>query len=128
MDSPQVAQLFRQLFRHRPRGCLQNLRHGAFTSSHGVCTADQSRSYATHPRASKDRGMKTNESRWQQRTNLFPADRTKEFNQYPELSMQDLKARRERPQKCKMLMRDFIDGGLPALWIWNASIRLLTIL
>lgn len=54
--------------------------------------------------------MKTNESRWQQRTNLLPADRTAEFAQYPHLSIQDLKKRKERPLKAKMLLRDFIDG------------------
>ena len=116
MDSPQVAQLFRQLFHHRPRGCLQNLRHQGLNGSHGygVCTAGQSRSYAARPRASKDRAMKSNESRWQQRNSIFPEDRTQEFAQYPELTVEDLKTKRERPQKCKMLMRDFIDGGSPA--------------
>ncbi|KAL6863063.1 hypothetical protein ACO1O0_003307 [Amphichorda felina] len=114
MDSPQVAQLFRQLFRHRPRGCLQNLRHQGLNGSHGygVCTAGQSRSYAARPRASKDRAMKSNESRWQQRNSIFPEDRTQEFAQYPELTVEDLKTKRERPQKCKMLMRDFIDDSL----------------
>ncbi len=120
MESQQVTQLFRQLFRHRPAGCLQNLRNlpqqNFNTNNHGGCAgstsagAIQTRSYATHGRASKDRGMKTNESRWQQRSSLFPADRTAEFAEYPQLSMQDLKVRSERPRRCKMLTRDFIDG------------------
>lgn len=54
--------------------------------------------------------MKSNESRWQQRTNLLPEDRREEFAQYPYISMSELKGRKERPRKVKMLLRDFIDG------------------
>lgn len=105
MDSPIMSQLFRQLFRHRPRGCqgripqLQRLSHGC---------RQQSRSYAG--RASIDRGMKSNESRWQQRTHILPEDRQKEFAEYPHMTLEDLKQRTERPRKVKMLLRDFIDG------------------
>lgn len=58
--------------------------------------------------------MKTNESRWQQRTNLLPEDRREEFAQYPYISMAELKKRKERPRKVKMLLRDFIDGAYSA--------------
>ncbi|KND91383.1 NADH dehydrogenase [ubiquinone] complex I, assembly factor 7 [Tolypocladium ophioglossoides CBS 100239] len=107
MDSPIVAQLFRQLFHHRPRGCqgrAPQLRSALRSSQRS------SRSYAT--RASADRGMKTNESRWQQRTHILPEDRREEFAQYPYMSIQDLKKRAERPRKVKMLLRDFIDDSL----------------
>jgi hypothetical protein len=59
--------------------------------------------------------MKTNESRWQQRTNLLPEDRRDEFAQYPYISMQELKKRKERPRKVKMLLRDFIEGTCHAI-------------
>ncbi|KAG5973459.1 hypothetical protein E4U55_000533 [Claviceps digitariae] len=117
MDSPIVAQLFRQLFRTRPAGCharLQHLRpaltahplHHRQRDKH----KQQACPYAT--RASRDRGMKTNESRWQQRTNILPEDRRDEFSLYPYISMQELKRRKERPRKVKMLLRDFIDDSL----------------
>lgn len=54
--------------------------------------------------------MKTNESRWQQRTQILPADRSAEFKQYPYITADELKTRKERPRRVKMLMRDFIDG------------------
>jgi hypothetical protein len=57
--------------------------------------------------------MKSNESRWQQRTTLLPEDRSVEFEQYPSLTMEDLKQRKSRPIRAKMLLRDFIDGECP---------------
>jgi hypothetical protein len=107
MDSPLVAHIFRQLFRHRPAGCLRQQAPKASLLDH-----QQTRSYAGRARASRDRGMKTNESRWQQRSTLLPEDRSQEFAEYPHLGMADLKARVERPRKAKMLMRDFIDDSL----------------
>ncbi|KAH6609286.1 hypothetical protein Trco_002632 [Trichoderma cornu-damae] len=104
MDSPIVAHLFRQLFRHRPRGC-RGLR-----SDLGSRQRQATRGLGT--RSSIDRGMKTNESRWQQRTYILPEDRSQEFAKYPYISLQELKARTERPRKVKMLLRDFIDDSL----------------
>jgi hypothetical protein len=57
--------------------------------------------------------MKTNESRWQMRTNILPEDRSSEFAEYPYITLPELKLRSERPRKVKMLLRDFIDGKLP---------------
>ncbi|OAA54468.1 COG1565 domain protein [Cordyceps fumosorosea ARSEF 2679] len=118
MDSPIVTQLFRQLFRQRPRGCQGHLRTTTTLrsqSSHRLpVTATAShhngRGYATRP--SIDRGMKRNESRWQQRTNILPEDRTDEFEKYPYISADELKQRTERPRKVKMLLRDFIEDSL----------------
>ncbi|KAL7783820.1 DUF185 domain-containing protein [Trichoderma ceciliae] len=104
MDSPIVAHLFRQLFRHRPRGC-RGLRNGL-----GSRQRQSARGLATRP--SIDRGMKSNESRWQQRTHILPEDRREEFAQYPYISLQELRTRAERPRKVKMLLRDFIDDSL----------------
>lgn len=115
MDSPIVAQLFRQLFRHRPRGCKGNLPR----LPNGISPGPGRRMYAAG-RPSSDRGMKKNESRWQQRTNILPQDRSAEFAEYPYISLAELKQRKERPRKVKMLLRDFIDGkaGLCSLlWI-----------
>jgi hypothetical protein len=110
MDSPIVAQLFRQLFRHRPCGCRGHnapLR-SSFRSSLRQSSRQAIRAYASKP--SIDRGMKTNESRWQQRSNILPEDRRKEFAEYPYISIQELKMRTERPRRVKMLLRDFIEG------------------
>ena len=47
---------------------------------------------------------------WQQRTDLFPQNRSKEYEKYPLVTADMLRNRRERPRRVKMLMRDFIEG------------------
>jgi hypothetical protein len=63
---------------------------------------------------------KSNESDWQQRTELFSRDMTEEYKAYPTVTADELRNRRERPTKVKMLMRDFIEGvfcaSRPAPW------------
>ncbi|CAJ2500202.1 Uu.00g030550.m01.CDS01 [Anthostomella pinea] len=53
-----------------------------------------------------------NESNWQQRTELFSLDLSDEYKTYPMVTANDLRGRRERPRKVKMLMRDFIEDSL----------------
>ena len=50
------------------------------------------------------------ESHWQQRTDLFPQDMSEEYNRYPMVTADQLRGRRERPRRVKMLTRDFIEG------------------
>jgi hypothetical protein len=51
----------------------------------------------------------------------LPEDRREEFAQYPYISMDELKRRKERPRKVKMLLRDFIDGTKNATQRCDAS-------
>jgi len=54
----------------------------------------------------------TNESSWQQRTDHFPLDKAGEYKKYPMVTANQLRTRKERPRKVKMLMRDFIEDSL----------------
>ncbi|KAK1455191.1 hypothetical protein CMEL01_03951 [Colletotrichum melonis] len=141
MDSPAVTRLFRELFR-RPacqsrRQCttaagipaLSHHHHrphvqhnhsvgvaapASSTSSSRAANASavpqQRRHYAV--KTTSERQERTNESKWQQRTSLFPSDRADEFDTYPTLNARDLAARSTRPRKAKMLTRDFIEDSL----------------
>ena len=79
----------------------------------------QSRSIAT------ERGGKSldkNESDWQQRSNAFPADKSDEYMKFPMVTAKDLRGRKARPRKVRMLMRDFIEGWSLALLFQSVSL------
>ncbi|KAM9875194.1 cog1565 domain protein [Verticillium dahliae] len=113
MDSPIVTRLFRDLFRHPACQSRQRLSARLRPAANHICRQPhhhQRRQYAV--KSGLGKGEKTNESRWQQRTQLFPADRSEEFETYPLVTAEDLKGRDVRPRKVKMLMRDFVDDSL----------------
>jgi hypothetical protein len=41
---------------------------------------------------------------------MYPEDMSAEYAEYPMVTAQELRQRRERPRRAKMLMRDFIEG------------------
>ena len=44
------------------------------------------------------------------RTDVLPQDKSGEFAKYPMVTADQLRGRKERPRRVKMLMRDFIEG------------------
>lgn len=52
------------------------------------------------------------ESSWQQRTDHFPLDKVEDYKKYPMVTANQLRTRKERPRRVKMLMRDFIEDSL----------------
>ena len=112
MDSPAVTQLFRQLFRHRACPSRRNLVQLATAIQH-VRGLQHSRSFSSRRGGGGGGGSSTpsNESNWQQRTDLFVADMAEEYKKYPMVTSTDLRARKERPRRVKMLTRDFIEGS-----------------
>ncbi|KAK6210757.1 hypothetical protein LQW54_005962 [Pestalotiopsis sp. IQ-011] len=128
MDSPLVTQLFRQLFRQQHSACRARRsvaalpsaalrhQHGRGASTTLPAAQEQRRGMASSGRpgargTTKQFG-KANESDWQQRTELFSFDMSEEYKSYPLITAEELKSRKERPRKVKMLMRDFIDDSL----------------
>ncbi|KAI0011964.1 DUF185-domain-containing protein [Xylariaceae sp. FL0662B] len=115
MDSPIVAQVFRQLFRHPACQSRKNLAALSSCIQHGRRTTHQQqqrRTMATRPTVRGAKASQADESNWQQRTELFSADKTEEYKTYPMVTVNDLRVRRERPRRVKMLMRDFIEDSL----------------
>ncbi|KAF1355027.1 S-adenosyl-L-methionine-dependent methyltransferase [Delphinella strobiligena] len=105
MDSALISQLFKRLFIHRP--CSACSRH----------SYSNRRSYSSIPtRRSQLHGRKqpqsSIESDWQQRNDNFPPDKADEFQRFPHVTSDLLRAKKERPRRSRMLMRDFIEDSL----------------
>jgi hypothetical protein len=107
MDSPVVAQLFRQLARHRACQTLKSQSTLPARIHDGRRT--QRRCMSDRRGAGREEPSR-NESHWQQRTELFPLDMRDEYSRYPMVTADQLRSRRERPKRVKMLTRDFIEG------------------
>lgn len=114
MDSPVVTQLFRQLFSHRASQCLARGARPVLATARPLQA--QRRSKTTRPARLGD-GETTRESRWQPRNMAFPNERAEEFDRYPLVTADSLRSRRERPKRVKMLLRDFIEGMHPSMWL-----------
>jgi hypothetical protein len=119
MESPAVNGLFRRLATHRFCQQSKHLQPAVYhqqwrQNSTGRPTAPKHTPRA--PPAPKARPRKdiktTSESNWQQRTDAFPEDRGEEFRKYPTVTADELRTRKERPRRVKMLMRDFIEDSL----------------
>lgn len=122
MDTPLAARLFRQLY--RPHALCQSRRRNVALLSSALHNArlhhrlqhahlhQQRRHLATQPpaRRSNTRIKTEEELNWQQRQMFVTEDRYDEYLKYPMVSAADLRSRKERPKKVKMLMRDFIEG------------------
>jgi hypothetical protein len=107
MDSPVITQLFRQLFRHPTCQSLRS--HSTLPFRIQYARRTQKRCMSSQ-RGDGSEASSRSESNWQQRTDVFPLDKSEEFNKYPMVTADQLKGRRERPRRVKMLTRDFIEG------------------
>merc|ERR1711977_681318 len=115
MDSPAINRLFRRLATHRFCQPPQYAATAVSTVSGQQVRSRSSTSTPTtysKPRAPERKPKTTSESSWQQRTDHFPLDKAEEFKRYPMVTADQLRGRRERPRRVKMLMRDFIEDSL----------------
>lgn len=110
MDSPVIAHIFRQLFRHR--GCQVSHSHPCVLSHNPIAPRSRShrqcRTYASKP--TLRRRTLEDPTFWKHRTDDFPRDMSKELREYPMVTSTELRSRPHRPRRVKMLARDFIEG------------------
>ncbi|KAF2224234.1 S-adenosyl-L-methionine-dependent methyltransferase [Elsinoe ampelina] len=103
MESAVLDRLFKRLFTHRP--CTACARHALRPTVPRVAPI-QTRSIHRRIERSKT------ESSWQQRTDYMAEDKLEEYKKVPMVTSDQLRNRRERPRRVKMLMRDFIEDSL----------------
>lgn len=98
MESPIITQLFKRLFRHRT--CQ-------FLPSHTALPfrINQQRRYLSDSDESP-----RHEGRWQLRNDLVTEDMMHDYHRFPMVTSDELRGRRDRPRRVKMLTRDFIEG------------------
>ncbi|KAL2056135.1 hypothetical protein ABVK25_003778 [Lepraria finkii] len=106
MDSPLIAQVFRHLLSHQT---CSRLRFHPPLSRRIPPNAPGRRYYRS---SNEDEVEDRSTSNWQQRTDIFPPDKLREYERYPMVTSDILRSRRERPKRVKMLARDFIEDSL----------------
>ena len=105
MDGLLTSRLFRRLFSHEVCSRIRYVH--SLSRPSPTWASRHSRSLVIGSGPSEESAR---ESQWQQRTDLFPQDRSKEFEKYPIVTAEMLRSRKERPRRVKMLVRDFIEG------------------
>ncbi|KAK2741893.1 hypothetical protein FQN57_005452 [Myotisia sp. PD_48] len=114
MESPVASHLFRRLFRHRPSPSFPFSASLPSRQSFQPCccirTHQQTRSFAK--RLGTKRRKDEDDTLWKHRIDHFPKDMSQELREYPMVTAKDLRSRRERPRRVKMLTRDFIEDSL----------------
>lgn len=109
MDSPLASRIFRQLLSHdtcsrlrtRPpiRACQQQR---ALNNTARREERQRDKKYGVKP---------TDQNEWQQRRDIVFNDKLADYKRYPMVTADELRDRKERPKRVKMLMRDFIEGA-----------------
>ncbi len=110
MESELLTRVFRRLFSHHVCSKLRTHAPGRRPN----LNASQRRWYKSPTEDDTiDDFDARRESDWKQRSEMFPPDKMKDYEKYPMVSFEQLKQRRERQKRVKMLTRDFIEGRFP---------------
>ncbi len=67
----------------------------------------------------RGKNISKNESDWQQRSNAFTKDKSEEYMKFPMVTANELRGRKDRPRRVRMLMRDFIEGS------WHIDLEII---
>ena len=106
MDSPLASKIFRCLLSHQT---CSRLRFHPSATGRPLFSALGRRYYRSSQEDDPDDDSRQT-SDWQMRTEIFPPDKSRDYERYPMVTADMLRSRRERPKRVKMLARDFIEG------------------
>lgn len=112
MDSPVVTQIFRQLFRHPACQSTRSTslrRLNATGHDRSLQQHQQRRSFLTK-KGSYLKSTSTNDGTMWTKRGDYPRDIDQQLRTFPLVTAKDLRNRRERPTRVKMLTREFIEG------------------
>ncbi|TLD25795.1 putative cog1565 domain protein [Venturia nashicola] len=110
MDSPLVSRIFRRLLSHdtcsrlRTRPPIRACQHQRALT--GTARREE------RPRDKKYGVKPTDQNEWQQRSDVVFNDKSADYKRYPMVTADELRDRKERPKRVKMLMRDFVEDSL----------------
>lgn len=101
MDSPIVSNILRQLCHCRARHCLRSK-----TNLRNQASILQRRNASN---TSED--VTQQERKWQPRIALRNTEKVGDYERFPMVTAEELRSRKDRPKRVKMLLRDFIEGN-----------------
>jgi len=129
MDSPAITRIFRRLLSHNT--CSKIRYRPTLGYGHQLTAYRQRRTiFGFGNRREKRYGdaaaEQRNEPAWRRRQDIIQDGKTEEYKLYPMVTADELRTRKQRPRRVKMLLRDFIEGGsqsLQASHTWLTSCR-----
>lgn len=113
MDSPAITSIFRRLLSHNT--CSKIRYRPALGYSRQLTAYRQQRTiFGFGNRTEKRYGNATteqsNEPAWRRRQDIIQDGKAEEYRVYPMVTADELRTRKQRPRRVKMLLRDFIEG------------------
>ncbi|QKX54162.1 uncharacterized protein TRUGW13939_01246 [Talaromyces rugulosus] len=115
MDSPVVTHIFRQLFRHPACQSTRSTslrRLNATAHDRSLLQQHQQRRSFLTKKGSYLKSTSTNDGTMWTKRGDYPRDIDQQLRTFPLVTAKDLRNRRERPTRVKMLTREFIEDSL----------------
>jgi len=104
MESACLSKVFKTLFSHDVCSRIGS------RSIHSLSAQRRQRQHLRGISSQQRNNNTIRDSNWQQRSEYFPPNKLQEFEKYPWVTSNDLRERKQRPKRVRMLTREFIEG------------------